>query len=239
MQSRKAALASLGVMAALSVMAALGCGSSTGPPAAVFAEARHLDTLAQSAASDGAFDRYRLLTYPVAVLAEGISPDSVSLAVDAGSAPYQVGALELVGQTAGSKPTPSDSVFVLFAWTGSDVSQLVYVVTDVSGDVIDVAQLADTTSSGQLTAGTVSASRTTLDGGCHTLQLATAASLLRATCRQATFTAAFDLTFAPDSSFPNQHFVLTSQAVRGARLLLPATTGGQDLVHQFLLHPRP
>lgn len=218
-----------------------GCGNSTAPPPPSFDEARHLDTLAQQAASAGEFDRFRLLLYPMAVLAEGVDPDSVSLTVDGAAQRYRVAALELVGTTAGTTPTPSDSLFAIVAWTGDDVSQLVYVLADPSPSLIDVALLRDTAANAALTAGTVSASLGSVGAACRTLQLASASSLLQGTCRQATVTAAFDLTFASDTAFPNTHFVLSSQSIPAVRLVMPASFGGQDLITRLgpALRSRP
>ncbi len=235
------ALVALGIGAALSGAAVLtGCGNSTAPPPPSLSEALHLDTLAQQAAAAGEFDRFRLLLYPVAVLAQGVDAASVSLTVDGATQTYQVAAADLVGTTAGPMPTPSDSVFVVVAWTGDNVSQLVYTLIDPSPSLIDVALLNDTLTNSGLTAHSVSASLGTVDGVCTTLKLATAASLLQGKCQRATVTAAFDLTFAPDSAIPNSHFVLSSQAVPAVRLVLPASNGGQDFIFRpSLAGPTP
>lgn len=221
-----------------------GCGNSTAPAPPSFNEARHLDTLARDAASAGEFDRFRLLLYPIAVLAQGVQPGSMSLTVDGASQTYQVAVLEIVGTTAGTTPTPSDSLFAMVAWTGDDVTQLVYLLVAPSSQLIDAALLRDTSANVALTTASVTASLAGVEGACRTLQLATASSLLRGTCKRATVNASFDLTFAGDSTFPDTTFVLSSQAIPAVRLVLPASNGGQDIITRLgrvggVLRPRP
>jgi len=233
-----AVLAPLAAAAAiLGVSALTACGSSTAPSAPSFDEARHLDTLAQQAAAAGEFDRFRLLEYPVAILAHGVSPESVTVTVDGVQHTFEVAAAELVGTTAGKTPTANDSVFVVVAWQGSDVSQLVYTVVDVQADLIDVALLQDTAATASLTTESVGASLGHSAGACITLQLAEPSNLISAKCTKATVSSAFDLTFVGDSLFPNTHFVLASQSVPAVRLLLSASNGGQDVIPAVV--PRP
>src|SRR5579875_1222650 len=101
------------------------CGSSTAPITASFREAAHLDTLAVQASAAGQFDRYRLLSYAIAALAENVTPTSVTMVVDGANQTYHAVGLDLVSQTAGSTPAPSDSVFVLVAWSDSNADELV------------------------------------------------------------------------------------------------------------------
>ena len=137
MQTRRLAIVTTLVVATLAA-----CHSSSAPkPTASSMLAGHFDSLAVAASAAGQFDRYRLLAYPIAFLAENGVPASISLSVDGASQKYQAGVLELVGQTAGPSPVPSDSIFIEFAWTGDDVNQLVYaqvLVPDTLGDVADL-----------------------------------------------------------------------------------------------------
>ena len=230
MRTAWTALIPLGIGAVMGAAALEGCGNSTGPHVPSFSEARHLDTLAQAAAAAGQFDRFRLLQYPIAVLAQGVTPDTVSLTVDDATQPYQVVALDLVATTSGTNPTPTDSLFVLVAWTGDDVSQLVYLIADPSPSLIDFALLRDTSTNFSLETESIEASLVSTAGACRTLKLATAASLMQGTCTRAMVDASFDLTFAADSAFPDTHFVLPQQAVPGVRLLMSASNGGQDFI---------
>ncbi len=222
--------------AVLCVSALAACGSSTAPSAPSFNEARHLDTLALQAASESAFDRFRLLQYPVALLARGVSPESVTVSVNGTDQIFEVGALELVGTSAvtttNKTPTPNDSVFVLVAWQGTDVSQLVYLLVDPQADVIDEAQLQDTTPNFDLTLEAVSASVTKSAGACPTLKLDEPSNLINAKCTKATITGAFDVTFV-DPSDVSTRFVLTSQSIPGVRLLLTSSNGGQDIITEL------
>ena len=229
-------LAPFAAVAAICGLSALtACGSSTAPSAPSFNEARHLDTLAQQAASAGEFDRFRLLQYPIAILAHGVSPESVTVSVNGSDQTFEVAAAELVGTTAGKTPTPNDSVFVVVAWQGSAVSQLVYSVIDVQSDLIDVALLQDTTADIDLTTQAVGASLTSSAGACPTLRLSSPSNLISAKCTKATVTGAFDLTFVTDAG--NTEFVLSSQAIPAVRLLMTSSNGGQDLISRFV--PKP
>lgn len=230
MQKHWTVLASFTTATAVLCLSALAaCGSSTAPSAPSFNEARHLDTLALQAASESAFDRFRLLQYPVALLARGVSPESVTVSVNGTDQTFEVGALELVGTTAGKTPTPNDSVFVLVAWQGTDVTQLVYLLLDPQSDIIDEAELQDTTPNFNLTLEAVSASLAKSAGACPTLKLDTPSNLINAMCTKATITGAFDVTFV-DSSNASTRFVLTSQSIPGVRLLLTGSNGGQDII---------
>jgi len=223
------------VFAICGVSTLTACGGSTAPSAPSFNEARHLDTLAQQAASAGAFDRFRLLQYPVAILARGVSPESVTVSVNGEDQIFEVAAAELVGTTAGKTQTPNDSVFIIVAWQGTDVSQLVYAEMDAQNNLIDVALLTDTTANFNLTSETVGAQLSSSSGACPTLQLSSPSNLINAKCTKASVTGAFDLTFGANPAA--QHFVLASQAIPGVRLISTLSNGGQDFIPRA--HPKP
>lgn len=223
------------VVAVCGLSTLTACGGSTAPSAPSFNEARHLDTLAQQAASAGEFDRFRLLQYPVAILARGVSPESVTVSVNGQDQIFEIAAAELVGTTAGKTPMPNDSVFIIVAWQGPDVSQLVYAEMDAQANLLDVALLTDTTANFNLTTQTVGAELSKSSGACPTLRLSSPSNLINAKCTKASVTGAFDLTFVADST--DVEYVLTSQALPGVRLLSTLSNGGQDIIAK--LHPRP
>jgi hypothetical protein len=219
------------------VLAGACHNSASAPkPTASSMEAAHFDSLAITASAAGEFDRYRLLAYPIAFLAENGVPASVSLTVDGSSQPYQAGVLELVGQTAGPNPVPSDSIFVEFAWTGDDVTQLVYAQVLVPDTLGDVADLSDTAANVSLDSVTViSAGVSSTGAGCRLFSLpltnAAAEDLLSgSTCTAGKMNAAFSLYFTPATGFPNSAFVLSSQALPGIRLVLSQSNGGEDRI---------
>jgi hypothetical protein len=233
MQTRRLAVVTTFVVAAL----AGACHSSSAPkPTASSMEAGHFDSLAVAASAAGEFDRYRLLTYPIAFLAENGVPASVSLTVDGSSQPYQAGVVELVGQTAGPNPVPSDSIFVEFAWTGDDVTQLVYAQVLVPDTLGDVADLSDTTANVSLDSVTViSAGVSSTSAKCHLFPLpvtnAAAEDLLSgSTCTAGNMTAGFSLFFTPTAGFPNSSFTLASQSLPGIRLVLSQSNGGEERI---------
>jgi len=231
--TRLAPFAAAAAVCGLSALSA--CGSSTAPSAPSFNEARHLDTLAQEAASAGEFDRFRLLQYPIAILAHGVNPESVTVSVNGADQMFEVAAAELVGTTAGKTPTPNDSVFVVVAWQGANVSQLVYAVTDAQSNLVDEALLQDTTPNFDLATEGITASLTSSAGACPTLHVQSPSNLINAKCAKAMITAAFDLTFVtdPDSS----EFVLSSHSLPGVRLLMTQSNGGEDFIVK--LRPKP
>lgn len=232
MQTRRLAIVTTLVVASLAA-----CHSSSAPkPTASSMLAGHFDSLAVAASAAGQFDRYRLLTYPIAFLAENGVPASISLNVDGASQKYQAGVLELVGQTAGPNPVPSDSIFIEFAWTGDDVTQLVYAQILVPDTLGDVADLVGTDANVSLDSVTVaSAGASGISGKCHTFSLpianAAAEDLLSgSTCTSGNMTAAFSLFFTPTVDFPNSAFVLSSQSLPGIRLVLAQSNGGQNRI---------
>ncbi len=224
-------------------VALVGCGGSTAPTVtASFRQAAHLDTLAVNAAAAGQFDRYRLLTYPIAALAENVTPATVSVTVDGAAQNYQGLALELVGQSAGANPAPGDSTFVLVTWTGTNVDELVYTQLVLPDTLADVADLTDTVSNPNFQKATVlSATVGTFKGKCRTYSLplanAAASDLLQGVkCSTGTITGAFNVTFTPGPGNPHGTFALASTALPAVRLLLPPTNGGQARVRGLLRH---
>jgi hypothetical protein len=219
-----------------------GCGGSSLNPqsSASYREAVHLDTLAVQASNAGQFDRYRLLSYPIAALAENLAPTAVTLSVDGASQNYHAVMLELVGQAAGSTTSaPSDSIFVVVAWSDSNADELVYTEISPPDTLADIADLSDTVANGALDSATVlSASLVAAKNHCHTFTLplanAAVADFLSGTqCAAGTGTAAFTFYFTPSATNPHQTFALASQSIAAIRLLLPANTGGQDRIRQI------
>ena len=236
MQTRRLAIVTTLVVATLAA-----CHSSSAPKrTASSMQAGHFDSLAVAASAAGQFDRYRLLTYPIAFLAENGVPASISLNVDGASQKYQAGVLELVGQTAGPNPVPSDSIFIEFAWTGDDVSQLVYAQILVPDTLGDVADLVGTEANPNFDSVTVaSAGASGISGKCHTFSLpipnAAAEDLLSgSTCSSGNMTAAFSVFFTPSAGFPNSAFVLSSQSLPGIRIVLAQSNGGQNRIRALM-----
>jgi hypothetical protein len=216
------------------------CGNSSGPKSTASSlAAAHLDSLAIAASAAGNLDRYRLLTYPIAFLAENGTPASVSLSVDATSQTYQAAMVELVGQTAGPTPVPSDSIFVEFAWTGANVDQLVYAQVLVPDTIADFAVITDTASNVSLDSiNALTAALVSANGKCRTFKLpldnAAADDLLTgSTCTMWNMTGGFALYFTPDSALPNSAFVLTNQQLPGVRIILAQSNGGQDRIREL------
>jgi hypothetical protein len=217
------------------------CGNSSGPKSTASSiAAAHLDSLALAASAAGNFDRYRLLTYPIVFLAENGKPASVQLSVDGSSQSYQAAVVELVGQTAGPAPVPSDSVFVEFAWTGTNADQLVYAQVLVPDTVADFGLITDTASNVSLdsitalTGGLVGSST----GKCRTFKLpvdnAAADDFLSgSTCAMWNMNAGFALFFTPNPALPNSAFVLASQQLPGVRIVVAASNGGQDRLREL------
>jgi hypothetical protein len=230
-------------MAATSVggLAIAGCGGSSFNPksSASYREAVHLDTLAVQASAAGQFDRYRLLSYPIAALSENLAPTSVTLTVDGAAQKYQAVLLELVGQTSASTPTPSDSIYVVVAWSDSNAHELVYTEIVQPDTLADVADLSDSVANPQFDSATaLSASLSGATKHCRTftLPLANAAvtDFLHGTkCAAGTASAAFTFFFTPTATNPHSTFALASQSVAAIRLLLPANTGGQERIRQL------
>jgi len=223
-------------------MAAAGCGGSSpvkpGPPSPSFVLGVHLDTLAAQAAAAGYFDRYRLLSYPIAALMENVVPSSVSISVDGTTENYQAVVLELVGDTAGTNPAPAESLFVVAAWSDSNADELVYTQVALPDTLEDAEDLSDSNSNGLLDSATVlSVAMSSAAGTCKTFTLPLANTavedfLKSTTCNTGTATAAFSFYFTPGHN-PHSTFVLASQPINAVRLVLPVNTGGQDRIRQM------
>ena len=220
------------------VVGLAACGSSTAPITASFREAAHLDTLAVQASHAGQFDRYRLLSYAIAALSENVMPTAVSMAVDGANRTYQAVALDLVSQTGGSTPAPSDSVFVLVAWSDSDAHELVYTQVVEPDTLADVADLTDSVANINLDSATVlSAALVSATTHCRTYTLplynaAVADFVQRSQCAAGKISGAFTFYFTPDSTNPHSTFALATTSIAGVRLLLPANTGGQERIRK-------
>ncbi len=222
-------------IASVSLAAMLAaCGSSsTGPAPATFSDALHLDSLAVAAAVAGNLDLNNLLTYPIAVLGEGIPAANGSLSVNGAAQPYQVAVLEVVGTTGGQTPVPSDSFFVISSWTKPDASTLLFVQVDAPNTIIQLEGIEGTRIVDTLAAApsaSVGAFKQT--GGCHTLKTSTTAAYLLqgTTCTAGNIPAAFSVSFANGA----HSYILAQATVPAARIVLPAGSGGQQRVRALL-----
>ena len=222
-------------------------GSSTAPgPTATQMMAASLDTQAVNAATAGQFDRFRLLAYPTAAMSENLAPLSVSLTVDGTVQPYQALGMEVVGTTTGtsSEIAPSDSFFVVVAWTGTAVSELVYSNVLMPNALVDQADLSDTVANFDLANSPLSTTTAAVDSlphGCGSYTLpdintAVQSLLEGSTCKSGTATVAFSLYYVPSATNPHSSFVLTSQSIPALRIVLPASTGGQERMRQLRAH---
>jgi hypothetical protein len=224
--------------AAVAALSACGGGhnattTSTSTTTTSYAQAEHLDSLGSEAATEGYFDRGRLLTYPTAVLAEGVSPKAVTLTVNGASQSYNAVVAEILETEAGSSSrTVTDSAFVVIAWQGTDVSELVYLQVAAPDTINDWAALADTLANENLySTSTATVSLASSGGACGLLDLATITSLVQgSTCTQATVNTSFNLQFAAETGATDSTFVLATTALPGIRLVLPASTGGLDAI---------
>ena len=226
-------------------LTAVGCGSSTGPkktaacnsmpadaapPTTPAALAVHLDSLQQLAATCGQSDRARLLTYPIAALAQNVTPASISLTVNGSSQPYSAAGLEVVATTAGASPTVSDSFFVFVAWSDAEASQLFILQAAAPDSLVDWENLAGTVDNIDGTSGTASVALASNGAACGTpvaLPFSTFNELVSGTtCSQATINITFNVAFAATTTNPNTSYAFTSSSLPSARIIVPAT-GGQ------------
>jgi hypothetical protein len=211
--------------AVLMAGALAGCSSSTSPSTNAFALAEHFDSLAMQAANGGNFDRSQLLTYPTAILAEGVSPTTVSVSVGGTATKYLGLAANLV-YTAGGLPT--DSVLVMIVWQGTNVDQLVYVQVDVADDILDLGYYPDTTAV-FLGNEAAAAAAGTPAGTCHSIDLAVAADLLRGTtCTPVTIQSSFNIQFEVSPATTLTTYAMTTTPLPGVRLLIPASPSATD-----------
>lgn len=229
----------LKILSALAgALAAWGCGGSSINPESskAFLEAAHLDTLAVNAAQAGNSDRYRLLTYPIAAMMENVTPSSVTLSVDGKSETYQGIVLEVVGTTAGSTPTPSDSIYAITTWSDSNADELVFTEIALPDTLEDAEDLTGTVSNPNFDSATVlSVSMPNPTKHCHAFtppeaDAAVSDFLTGTTCAAGTATAAFTLYFTPGASNPHTSFTLGSQSMNAVRIVLAENTGGMERV---------
>lgn len=246
MQTRRLAVVTTLVVVVVAVAACHSASGLKSAPSACFSAsalmpaqsstAGHFDSLAIEACAAGEFDRYRLLTYPIAFLAESGVPATVSLKVDGALQSYQAGVLELVGQTAGPNPVPADSIFVEFAWTGDNVTQLVYLQILVPDTVTDLEDLVGKVAYASIDSFTaVTSGSAGVNGQCSTVALplvdAAAEDLLSgSTCTSGNMPAGFSMVFTPTAGLPDSSFVLPSQSLPGVRIVLAQSTAGQDRI---------
>jgi hypothetical protein len=215
---------------AAAVLAA--CGSSTSPPPSSFSVAAHLDSLALAAAGEHAEGLNGFLSYPVAVLGEGVSPATVTLSVNGNSQSYQGVALEVVTTTAGANPVPSDSFFVVSLWTSPDAASLVTMQVIAPDTLFGLADNEDTVTNENFdTTGALEGSVSTFTpkGKCRTdgsLQTGSYLLLKSGTCTSGTITGAFQFGVLADGAAPAHQFILASTALPAVRIVLPAGDGG-------------
>src|ERR1700683_1996389 len=104
MRARCSALSLAPAIVTTAVLLSAGCSSSksTSPTSSTQTQAELFDSLAQQANAGGYFDRGRLLAYPTAVLAEGVSPTSVSISINGSTQKYSAVGAELLQTAAGT-----------------------------------------------------------------------------------------------------------------------------------------
>ena len=223
-------------------VASASCGGGGFNPesSASYRLAVHLDTLAAQAARAREFDRYRLLSYPIAALMENVSPSTVSLTIDGTATQYQGVVLELVGTYPGSPPLPSESIYVVVAWSDSDAHEVVYAEVGLPDTLEDWADLSNASANFALdSANSVSVGLSGATGHCHTFSLplanaAVADFLQGTTCSKGAASAAYTMYFTPDTTNPHGVFSLASQPVNAVRLVLPTANGGVERIRHDL-----
>ena len=238
----------LTILAALTCgLGAAGCGggsSSVNPQSSqAFAQGAHLDSLAVQAANGGFFDRYRLLAYPTAALMQNLSPSTVTLSVDGTSQTYLGVVLELVGTTAGSTPTPSDSIYAISLWSDSNADEIVFTQIALPDTLEDAEDLSGTVSNPGDSATVLSVSLPSTPNKCHLFtppepNAAVTSLTSGTTCSAGTATTAFTTYFTPTTSNPHSVFALASQSINAVRIVLPANTGGMERLRSLLARPR-
>jgi len=214
------------------VASACGSSGSTGPkePTATQLAALHLDTLAEAAAAENYFDRFRLIEYPMAAMSENVGPASVTVTVDGTAEPYLALGLDIVYTDLSS--TPSESLFVVVAWSDSNVNELVYGQLGLPNTLEDWADLSDSVANTDLDDGAqLTASLVSANGKCYSIPLTTPNALVASgvKCSAGTINGGFNFTFVPDATNPHSTFVLATQNLPGVRLVIP-TTGGQSRI---------
>lgn len=223
----------IAALAAAAVLAA--CGSSSPPPPS-FSVARHLDSIAVSAAHNQDIGRDAFMTFAIAVLGEGTSAAPVSVSVNGQTQTYQGVALEIVEVTGGPNPTPSDSLFVMSLWTSPDAASFLTVESFAPDTVDNLADTEDSVANQNVvftnTTPVVSVSSFTQKGHCHALtSIITASYLLNGTtCASGTITGSFQFQVSAAGTAPANSFVFASTALPAVRIVLPAGNGGQQRV---------
>ena len=213
--------------AVLGIGGLAGCSSSTAPSANPFALAEHFDSLAGQAAKSGNFDRSQLLTYPTAILAEGVTPAKVSVSVGGTAENYQGLAANIV-YTAGG--TPIDSNFVIVAWLGTNADTLIYVVVDAAGNVNNFGYYPDTAQNISFGNVTAAATAATPLGTCHYIDLTYAADLLQgATCTPVTIQSSFTMPVQVSPAPTPTTYTMGTTTLPGVRLLTPASASAPDV----------
>jgi hypothetical protein len=213
---------------------AVGCGSSsTGPhkPAAANAAlALHLDSLQQQAADSGEEGRFQYLSYPIAALAENVTPATISLTMNGSGQPFSAAGLEVVGVNVGS-PTPTDSFFVFVAWSDSNATNIVFVETAPSSvssapdTIFDAEYLTGANDNSNFNVSSLQASLNSTGGACATTTLPFSASndlVSGTTCQLASLSYQFAVSFTN----PSSTFSFGTSSLPSARIVVPAT-GGQ------------
>jgi hypothetical protein len=202
-----------------------GCSSSTSPSNSAFALAEHFDSLAMQAANSGNFDRSQLLTYPTAILAEGVTPATVSISAGGTATNYKGLAANIV-YTAGG--TTVDSLFVVIAWLGPNVDQLIFIESDFADTVTNLGYYPDTA---QVLIGNTTAAATpgAPSGTCRYLDLAYAADLVQgSTCQPETIQSSFSMQVQVSPATTLTTYALNTTSLPGVRLLIPASASAPD-----------
>jgi hypothetical protein len=227
-----------GVALTAAMLAACG-GHTTSPPPASFAEARHLDSLAVQAANEQAEGLNGYLTFAVAVLGEGVSAATISVTEDGSAVSYQAVGLEIVETTAGTNPVPSDSLFVITAWTSPDAASLLSAQLFAPDTVAGLADTEDTTSNSNIANSpnpTASVGTFTQTGHCSALTtIVTASYLIDGTsCTSGTISGSFQFGVTADAPAPAHTFVLGTTTLPAVRIVLPMGDGGVQRVRPFV-----
>jgi hypothetical protein len=230
-------------VALAAAMTVIGCGSSSSPKSnncAVTATttsfgttqalAIHLDSLQEQAASCNQAERFQLLTYPITALAENVTPAQISLTVNGAAAAYSAVGLEIVGQTAGANPTPSDSFLVFVAWSDANASQLFFLSSLVPDTAFDAWNLSGANANEINTVTSLQVSLVSSGASCGTpasLPFSSSTDLIASsTCTQAVTSQAFNVGFTGTSTNPNTSYAFSSTTIPSVRLLL-SSGGGQ------------
>jgi hypothetical protein len=210
--------------------------------------AAHLDTIAVNAAGAQEFDLFRTLAYPIAAMSQNVAPATVSLMVNGTSQSYQAIAVEVVGTSTGSSSpiVQTDSFMVVVVWTGENVSDLVYSQVLQPDTLVDWANVTGSVPNFDLdsigSSPVFNASIVSAPNGCGSYSLpdlneAVLSLLKGSSCKSGTATVAFSYFVTPNPpSNPNSTYLLASQSIPAVRLVLPATTGGQERLRALRAH---